>query len=151
MAKNVELILLQDVENLGLAGEKVSVAAGYARNYLIPRGLADKATPGVLRVLAANKEKIEAKRRDELVAAQATAAKLMEANIEIAMQASDDNQLFGSVSTRNIADALTKAGFEIAHTRIVIESPIKSIGEFTVTVKLHHEVAAALKVNVVRA
>ena len=151
MSKNVELILLQDVENLGLAGEKVSVAAGYARNYLIPRGLADKATPGVLRVLAANKEKIEAKRRDELVAAQATAAKLMEANIEIAMQASDDNQLFGSVTARNIADALTKVGFQIAHTRIVIEETIKSVGEFTVQVKLHHDVIADLKVNVVRA
>jgi large subunit ribosomal protein L9 len=151
MAKNVELILLQDVENLGLAGEKVTVAAGYARNYLIPRGLADKATPGVLRVLAANKEKIEAKRRDELVAAQATAAKLMEANIEIAMQASDDNQLFGSVTARNIADALAKAGFQIAHTRVVIEETIKSVGEFTVQVKLHHDVIADLKVNVVRA
>ena len=151
MANNVKLILLQDVENLGLAGTEVTVAPGYARNYLIPRGYAAKATPGILRVLAANKEKIEAKRRDELVAAQAVAAKLMEANIEIAMQASEDNQLFGSVSTRNIADALAKAGFEIAHTRIVIESPIKFVGEFTVTVKLHHEVAAALKVNVVRA
>ena len=151
MAKNVELILLQDVENLGLAGEKVSVAAGYARNYLIPRGLADKATPGVLRVLAANKEKIEAKRRDELVAAQATAAKLMETVIEIAMQASDDNQLFGSVTARNVADALVKAGFQIEHTRVLIESPIKSIGEVTVQVKLHHDVTADLKVNVVRA
>ena len=151
MAKNVELILLQDVENLGLAGETVSVAAGYARNYLIPRGLADKATPGILRVLAANKEKIEAKRRDELVAAQATAAKLMETVIEIAMQASDDNQLFGSVTARNVADALVKAGFQIEHTRVLIESPIKSIGEVTVQVKLHHDVTADLKVNVVRA
>ena len=151
MSKNVELILLQDVENLGLAGEKVTVAAGYARNYLVPRGLADKATPGVLRVLAANKEKIEAKRRDELVAAQATAAKLMETVIEIAMQASDDNQLFGSVTARNVADALAKAGFQIEHTRVLIESPIKSIGEVTVQVKLHHDVTADLKVNVVRA
>ena len=124
MSKNVELILLQDVENLGLAGEKVTVAAGYARNYLVPRGLADKATPGILRVLAANKEKIEAKRRDELVAAQATAAKLMETAIEIAMQASDDNQLFGSVTARNVADALVKAGFQIAHTRVMIDTPI---------------------------
>ena len=151
MSKNVELILLQDVENLGLAGEKVTVAAGYARNYLVPRGLADKATPGVLRVLAANKEKIEAKRRDELVAAQATAAKLMETVIEIAMQASDDNQLFGSVTARNVADALAKAGFQIAHTRVMIEAPIKSIGEVTVQVKLHHDVTVDLKVNVVRA
>ena len=151
MAKNVELILLQDVENLGLAGEKVTVAAGYARNYLIPRGLADKATPGILRVLAANKEKIEAKRRDELVAAQATAAKLMEVAIEIAMQASDDNQLFGSVTARNVADALNKAGFQVEHTRITLEAPIKSVGEFTVSVKLHHAVTASVKINVVRA
>ena len=151
MANNVKLILLQDVENLGLAGAEVTVAPGYARNYLIPRGYAAKATPGILRVLAANKEKIEAKRRDELVAAQAVAAKLMEANIEIAMQASEDNQLFGSVTARNIADALAKAGFQIAHTRVVIEETIKSVGEFTVQVKLHHDVIADLKVNVVRA
>ena len=151
MANNVKLILLQDVENLGLAGAEVVVAPGYARNYLIPRGYAAKATPGILRVLAANKEKIEAKRRDELVAAQAVAAKLMESTIEIAMQASDDNQLFGSVTARNVADALTKAGFQIEHTRVVIESPIKMIGEVTVQIKLHHEVTADLKVNVVRA
>ena len=151
MANNVKLILLQDVENLGLAGSEVTVAPGYARNYLIPQGLAAKATPGILRVLAANREKIEAKRRDELVAAQATAAKLMETAVEIAMQASDDNQLFGSVTARNIADALTKVGFQIAHTRIVIEETIKSVGEFTVQVKLHHDVIADLKVNVVRA
>ncbi len=151
MANNVKLILLQDVDNLGLAGTEVTVAAGYARNYLIPRGYAAKATPGVLRVLAANKEKIEAKRRDELVAAQALAGKLLEANVEIAMQASDDNQLFGSVTARNIADALAKVGFQIDHTRITVEAPIKSVGEFTVNVKLHHEVTAAVKVNVVRA
>ena len=147
----ISLILLDDVEKLGLAGDEVHVAPGYARNYLIPRGLADKATPGILRVLAANKEKIEAKRRDELVAAQATAAKLMETAIEIAMQASDDNQLFGSVTARNVADALVKAGFQIAHTRVMIETPIKSVGEFTVQVKLHHDVTVDLKVNVVRA
>ena len=151
MANNVKLILLQDVENLGLAGAEVTVAPGYARNYLIPQGLASKATPGILRVLAANKEKIEAKRREELTAAQALAAKLMESAIEIAMQASDDNQLFGSVTARNVADALNKVGFQIEHTRVTIESPIKSVGEFTVSVKLHHDVTAAVKVNVVRA
>ena len=67
------------------------------------------------------------------------------------MQASDDNQLFGSVTARNVADALVKAGFQIEHTRVLIESPIKSIGEVTVQVKLHHDVTADLKVNVVRA
>lgn len=151
MANNVKLILLQDVESLGLAGSEVTVAPGYARNYLIPRGLAAKATPGILRVLAANKEKIEAKRQEELVAAQALAAKIMENTIEIAMQASDDNQLFGSVTARNVADALNKAGFQIEHTRITLEAPIKTVGEFTVSVKLHHAVTASVKINVVRA
>ena len=75
----------------------------------------------------------------------------MEVAIEIAMQASDDNQLFGSVTARNVADALAKNGFQIAHTRVIIEEPIKSVGEFTVQVKLHHDVIADLKVNVVRA
>ena len=148
---HVKLILLQDVESLGLAGEEVSVAPGYARNYLIPRKLAAQAAPGVLRVLAANKEKIEAQRKEELSAAQAQAAKLAELTLEIAMQASEDNQLFGSVSSRNIADALGKNGVEIDHQRVVLETPIKMLGEYEVTVKLHHDVTAAVKINVVRA
>ncbi len=148
---HVKLILLEDVESLGLAGSEVSVAPGYARNYLIPRGLAAKAAPGVLRVLAANREKIEAKRKDALTAAQALAAKLMEAHVEIAMQASEDSQLFGSVTARNIAEALGKAGFQVEHSHVMIETPIKALGEFEVSVKLHHDVAAAVKVTVVRA
>lgn len=148
---HVKLILLQDVESLGLAGEEVSVAPGYARNYLIPRKLAAQAAPGVLRVLAANREKIEAQRKEELSAAQAQAAKLAELTLEIAMQASEDNQLFGSVSPRNIADALSKNGVEIDHQRVILEAPIKMLGEYEVTVKLHHDVTAAVKINVVRA
>ena len=148
---HVKLILLQDVESLGLAGEEVSVAPGYARNYLIPRKLAAKATPGVLRVIAANREKIEAQRKEELAASQALAAKLMDLSLEIAMQASDDNQLFGSVSARNVAEALAKAGVEVDHQRVMLEAPIKMLGEYEVTVKLHHDVSAVVKVNVVRA
>ncbi len=148
---HVKLILLQDVESLGLAGAEVSVAPGYARNFLIPRGLAAKAAPGVLRVIAANKGKLEARRKDELTAAQAMAAKIMETTLEVAMQASDDNQLFGSVTARNVAEALVKAGLPVDHQRVVIETPIKALGEYEVTVKLHHDVMATVKVNVVRA
>lgn len=148
---HVKLILLEDVESLGLAGTEVSVTPGYARNYLIPRGLAAKATPGVLRVIAANKEKLEARRKDELTAAQALAAKLMGTAVEIAAQASEDNQLFGSVTARNVAEALDKVGMAVDHQRILIESPIKALGEYEVTVKLPHEVAATVKVHVVRA
>lgn len=148
---HVKLILLQDVESLGLAGEEVSVAPGYARNYLIPRKLAAKAAPGVLRVLAANREKIEAQRKEELAAAQAQAAKLADLALEIAMQASEDNQLFGSVTARNVAEALGRNGVEVDHQHVVLDAPIKMLGEFEATVKLHHDVTAVVKINVVRA
>ena len=84
-------------------------------------------------------------------AAQAQAAKLADLTLEIAMQASEDNQLFGSVSTRNIAEALAKNGVELDHQRVVLEAPIKMLGEYEVTVKLHHDVTAVVKINVVRA
>ena len=148
---NVQLILLEDVENLGLAGEEVSVAPGYARNYLLPRGLAAKATPGVLRLLAARKEKIEARRREEKAAALALAAKVAELELQIPMQAASDDQLFGSVTSRVIVDRLAEAaGIKLDHTRVRIEAPIKVLGDFVVELKFHAEVLAPLKLKVVR-
>ena len=99
---HVKLILLQDVEDLGLAGEEVHVAAGYARNYLIPRGFATVASTGVLRQLEARKEKIEAKRKADLEAAQALSAKIATLDITIPMPASEDGHLSGSVSERTL-------------------------------------------------
>jgi len=101
-----KLILLQDVEDLGLAGEEVHVAPGYARNFLIPRGLASEASVATLRRLAANKEKIEAQRKADLDAANALAEKINSTELVIPMQASDDNHLFGSVNERIICNAL---------------------------------------------
>ena len=114
MANNVKLILLQDVENLGLAGTEVTVAPGYARNYLIPRGFAAKATPGILRVLAANKEKIETKRREELVAAQAVAAKLM-ANKDGSVSATSKKNLYSAEQWDQMMDSLTGVVENIAN------------------------------------
>ncbi len=151
MAKNIQLIMLEDVENLGLAGEEVQVAPGYARNYLLPRGLAAKATPGTLRLLAARKEKIEAKRAAERAAANERAAKIAELELNIAMQSAADDQLFGSVTPRIIAEALREAGFSIEYTKIQIETPIKTLGNFTVVVKIYHDIKADLKLNIVRA
>ena len=94
---STKLILLQDVEDLGLAGEEVSVAPGYARNFLIPQKLATVASTAALRQLAANKEKIEAKRAAERAAATEIANKIAALNLEIPMQAAADDQLFGSV------------------------------------------------------
>ena len=110
---SMKLILLQDVEDLGLAGEEVHVAPGYARNYLIPRKLAAVATTAALRQLAARKEKIEEQRKAELEAAQNVAAKLQELAVELHLQASDDGHLFGSVTDRMIADAIASLGVTV--------------------------------------
>ena len=135
---HVSLILLDDVEKLGLAGDEVHVAPGYARNYLIPRGLAAKATPGTLRLIESRKAIIAARRQQEL------------AELSIPMQATEDEQLFGSVTNRMIADLLAAQGIKVEHSRIKVEPAIKTLGKFEVDVKLHSDVAAKLSVWVVR-
>lgn len=147
---HVSLILLDDVENLGLAGEEVHVAPGYARNYLIPRGLAAKITPGIMRVIESRKAIIAARREQELADARALAAKLAEIELSIPMQAMEDDQLFGSVTNRMIADLLSAQGIEVEYNRIKVEPAIKKLGKFEVEVKLHADVSAKLSVWVVR-
>ena len=146
----VSLILLDDVENLGLAGDTVNVAPGYARNYLLPRNLAAKATPGALRLVESRKAAIAARRAQELENAKALAAKLGEVELSIAMQATEDDQLFGSVTTRMVADELAAKEINIEHSRITIEPPTKSLGSFEADVKLHADVTAKVKIWVVR-
>ena len=147
---NVSLILLDDVEHLGLAGEEVRVAAGYARNYLIPKKLAAKATPGTLRLIESRKAAIAARRAADLAAAKELAEKLATVEISIAMQATEDDQLFGSVTPRMVAEELKNQGYAIEHSRISIEPAIKTLGSFTADVKLHAEVMATVKIWVVR-
>ena len=151
MAANTELILLEDVEDLGRAGETVMVAAGFARNYLLPKGLAAKVTPGARRRLAARIERIEAQRQSDLEAAQALAAKLAETELTLPMQAGDDGRLFGSVNPHIVAEKLAEAGLEVEPRRIRIKEPIKELGVFNLDLHLHTEVDATLKVWVVRA
>ena len=146
----LELILLEDVEDLGKAGEKVSVASGYARNYLLPKGLAEKITPGALRQIEARKDRIEAKRKLDLEDAQALAAKLAETEVTISMQAGEDDQLFGSVTSHIIADALQEQDIKIEHRKIKLDDPIRELGAFNVDIKLHADITATLKVWVVR-
>ncbi len=147
---NVSLILLDDIEKLGLAGDKVLVAPGYARNYLIPRGLAAKATPGTLRLVESRKAIIAARRQQDLSNAKALAEKLATIELSIPMQATEDEQLFGSVTSRMICDLLASQGIKVEHSRIKIDPPIKSLGKFEVEVKLHAEVSAKLNIWVVR-
>ena len=146
---NVNLILLDDVEKLGLAGDEVSVAPGYARNYLLPRGLAAKATPGTLRLVESRKALIAERRAKELADAKALAAKVAEMELSIAMQADEGDQLFGSVTARMVADELAKQGVAVEHGKVKMD-PIKNLGNYEVEVKLHADVTAVLKVWVVR-
>lgn len=148
---SMKLILLQDVEDLGLAGEEVHVAPGYGRNYLIPRGYASVASTSALRQLAARKEKIETERKADLEAAQALAKKIANSDIIIQMQASDDNHLFGSVNERVIFETLKAMDIEVVASRIKLDSQIRTLGEFQVEIKLRQGVVAQAVVKVVRA
>ena len=146
----VNLILLEDVENLGLAGETVNVAPGYARNFLLPRKLATKASAGALRVIEARKEQIEAQRKKELAKAEALAEQVARAEVSISMQATEDDQLFGSVTERMVADNLAAQGIVVPHSAIRMSEHIKTLGATDVTIKLHKDVSLTLKVWVVK-
>lgn len=147
----MNLILLQDVEDLGLAGESVHVAPGYGRNYLIPKGLAAPASAVALKQIEAQKEKIEAKRKADLETAQALADKIAAMVIQIPMQASDDNHLFGSVTERMVAEIYAANGVKVEHQRIRMDKHIRSLGEYTINIKLHQEIIANGKIVIVRA
>lgn len=147
---STKLILLKDVEDLGLAGEEVNVAPGYARNYLIPKKLAAPASATALKQIAARKEKIEAERQAALEAAQALSAKISEVTVQIAMQASEDGHLFGSVTERLIAESFAAQGIVFEHQRVRLEAPIRATGEYTIAIKLHQMVTASGKISIVR-
>lgn len=147
----MNLILLQDVEDLGLAGESVHVSPGFGRNYLIPKGLAAPASAVALKQIEAQKEKIEAKRKTDLEAAQALSVKIAEIAVEIPMQASDDGHLFGSVSERVVCEAYAAKGVKIEHHRVRMDKHIRSLGEYAISIKLHQDVVVNGKIVIVRA
>jgi large subunit ribosomal protein L9 len=149
----MDVILMQRVENLGELGQVVSVARGYARNYLIPRGLAVLATEGARNVVA---ERIAlVKKRDDLhrASAEEIAQRFAdrELSVTLAVQASEDDRLFGSVAARDIAAALADQGYDFDQHQIQLEEPIKQLGVYTVPLKLHAEVDVPVKVWVTRA
>ena len=147
----MDVILMQSVENLGEMGDTVSVARGYARNYLVPKGLAVLATEGH-RKLVVEHMKLEAKRDDlRKASAEELAAKLGELSCTITVQAGEDDKLFGSVGPRDIAEALKIDGGEFDHKQIVLTEAIKQLGVYTVPVKLHAEVEVNARVWVVKA
>ena len=146
----MEVILRQYVEHLGKRGDVVKVAAGYARNYLLPRKLALPATDGNKRHVERERKIMEVKESDEKAQAQAIASRLEAVDVVIARRVGDTDQLYGSVTSGDIADFLKGKGVEIDKRKVQLEEPIKKLGEHEVQVKLHPEVSARLKVLVTK-
>jgi len=146
----VEVILLKSHSPLGDRGDAVRVTAGYARNYLFPRGIAVAATDSNRRALAEN-DRVR-NRRDivEMRSAKDVAGKLGDVSVTITVKVGEDDKLFGSVSSADIAKELDGQGFQIDKKHILLEEPIKKIGVYTVDVKLHREVVVPIKVWVVK-
>lgn len=143
------VILLKDVKGSGKAGEVVKVNDGYARNMLIPKGLAKEATEGNVRSLEKQKAIAAEKKAEEKAAAQQLAEKLKELTVSIVTKGGEGGRLFGSITSKDISEALNKQHkINIDKKKFVLENPIKTTGEFFVEVKLYTEVAGAVRVNV---
>ncbi len=145
----MKVVLTQDMESLGLGGEIVNVAKGYARNYLIPRGMALEATEQNIKLTERQRKNIEIKRIKAKEEALKVKERLSGISVTIAQKVGEEDKLYGSVTTMDIAEQLEKQGITVERRRMVLDKPIKSLGEFAVTVKLHPDVSASIKVVVV--
>ena len=145
----MEVILREHVDNLGRRGDVVKVAAGYARNYLLPRKLALAVTEANKRQIERERKIAEVKEAEEKQQAEALAVRLAQTEIAIARRVGENNTLYGSVTSSDIAHALETKGFAIDKRKIVLAEPLKSLGEVTVPVKIHREVTGQVKVNVI--
>ena len=146
----MEVILLERIEKLGTIGDVVKVKNGYARNFLLPRGKALRANESNRKVFEANREKIEASNAERRGGAEAEAKKIDGAKVQLIRQASNTGQLYGSVSARDLAEALEAEGHKVAKNQIVLDRPIKAIGIQDVKIALHPEVSVTITVNIAR-
>lgn len=145
-----EVILRRDVEKLGIQGDIVRVKPGYARNYLIPRGLAMEANEGNLRRLKAEEDRKEILKKKEKEEAKETAEKLKDVSVTAAVQVGEEDRVFGSVTSITISKLLKEAGHDIDKKDIRLEEPIKALGLYTVPVRVHGDVEAEVKVYVIK-
>ena len=145
----MEVILREHVETLGKRGEVVKVAAGYARNFLLPRKLALAVTEANKRQIERERASAEAREAQDRDQAQAVAARLEQIEIVIARRAGEADALYGSVTSADIAESLAAQGFEVDKRKIQLADPIRTVSETTVPVKLHRDVTAQVKVKVV--
>jgi large subunit ribosomal protein L9 len=146
----MEVILLDAIAKLGNRGEMVKVKPGYARNYLFPRKLALPASEANRRVFHENERTLIKRDMQAMEAARAEAAKLAGAACTITVQVGEEDKLYGSVTSLDVVRHLQENGYEVDRRQIMLDEPIKQLGEFTVNVRLHREVLAPVKVTVVK-
>jgi large subunit ribosomal protein L9 len=146
----MKVVLREDVENLGRKGDLLEVAEGYARNFLVPRGLAMKATKGVVKQADAMKRNREVREVRDREAAQEIAGRIQGARIPVPARAGEGGKLFGSVTNADIAEAVQRAtGVELGRRTIELAEPLKELGAQELSVRLHSDVVATLQVEVV--
>jgi len=145
----MKVILREDIKHLGKMGQVVDVADGYARNYLIPKGLVVEASAKNIKALEHEKRIIEEKAKKLINSAQDLASRLSSLTLIIKSKAGEEGKLFGSITTMDIAEALQKEGIEIEKKKILLGEPIKRLGSYTVNIKLHADISAPLNIQVV--
>lgn len=146
----MKLILRADVDALGRLGDIVTVKSGYGRNYLIPQGMAKPATKANLKAFELERRKLQEKADSLRAQAEGVAEKIAATPVEIEVRVGDGDKLYGSVTAINIAEAMAEAGVEIDRRKIILEDPIRSLGEYVVEIKLHPDVRGELKLAIVR-
>ena len=151
MATATKVLLQADVDNLGSGGEIVKVRPGFARNFLLPRGLAVPATAGNLARVEDLKKAAAGRKAVEVAAAQELATKLEGASVKLSRAAGGEGKMFGSVTTKDIAEAFEKTGVKFERKNITLAEPIKTFGTFDIPLKLHGSVTVTLKVVVEKA
>lgn len=145
----MKVILLEDVEDLGKKYDVKEVKDGHARNFLIPEKLAKPATKQALLWLESQKEEIDKEAEEDLKKAQEMASKLDDLEVSVAVKVGDEGQLFESVNAQKIADRLKEMGFEIKKSKVLLEEPIKALGEFPTKINLDHNLEVEIRVIVV--
>jgi large subunit ribosomal protein L9 len=146
----MEIILRQSVENLGKPGDIVKVSPGYARNYLLPRGLAYEATAGNRKRIAMEKARLEAAEGERIKAAQSLAERLESVQLTFSARVGEEEKLFGSVTASDIAHQLQAQGFDVEKKQIDLHEPIKSLGVYKIPIRLHAEVKPEIRVWVIK-
>ncbi len=151
--KNVKVILRQDVPSLGSEGDIVGVKPGYARNYLLPQGLAFEATAAAMKQIEEERRRAEARAKRDYLEARRRSSQLEGVSLTFNARAGEEGKLFGSITSADIADRLNEQGtldFQVDRRQVVLEEPIKALGVFSVPVKLHQDVQPEVKVWVIK-